>query len=213
MPAKGAFDAAGVRDIAHDGHDLRRSTRFLELELEIEEIGLRLIEEGKPLTVTHPEATRFFMTIPEAVQLILQSSVLPEVRGQIAMLDMGEAVKIVELAENMLRLSGGNRAEIASRIVFTGLRPGEKLHEELAAPDEESVATRVAKVRLVRHVGSSAQRLISEVEAWDVAFRNGDDVGPVAALQALFPSISPAGPYAKYHKDFAATAIAGPVTR
>jgi len=158
----------------------------------------RQIEEGKPLTVTHPEATRYFMTIPEAVQLILQASVLPEVRGQIAMLDMGEPVRIVELAENMLRLSGSVSAEeVSSRIVFTGLRPGEKLHEELAAPDEEEVATSIAKVHLVRHAATSSRRLISEVKRWDAAFQDGDDSGPIAALRALFPNVLDAGIYAE----------------
>jgi FlaA1/EpsC-like NDP-sugar epimerase len=81
----------------------------------------RQIEEGRPLTVTHPDATRYFMMIPEAVQLILQASLLPEVRGQIAMLDMGEPIRIVDLARNLLRIAGLPHKNGKS-VVFTGLR-------------------------------------------------------------------------------------------
>jgi FlaA1/EpsC-like NDP-sugar epimerase len=107
------------------------------------------LADGKPLTVTHPEATRYFMTIPEAVQLILQASLLPEVKGSIAMLEMGEPVLIAELARNLLELSGVRRVT-GNHIVYTGLRPGERLHEELTAPDEEKVPTANAKVHIVR---------------------------------------------------------------
>lgn len=107
----------------------------------------RQLAEGRPLTVTHPDVTRYFMTIAEAVQLVLQASLLQEARGRVAMLDMGEPVKIVDLARKMIRLSGLDPAE--ARIVFTGLNPGEKLHEELAAPEEVTEATRNPKVRLV----------------------------------------------------------------
>ena len=106
------------------------------------------IEAGEPLTVTHEEITRFFMTIPEAVQLILQASLLPEIKGGIAMLEMGEPVPILELAKNLLRLSGKS-ALLGRDILITGLRPGEKLHEELAAPDEKAIQTGIEKVNLL----------------------------------------------------------------
>ncbi len=109
----------------------------------------RQIREGKAVTVTHPEVTRYFMTIREAVQLVLQASSLREARGRIAMLDMGDPVRIQELAENVIRLAGlrvGHDVEIR----FTGLRPGEKLHEKLAAQDEETLATPIEKVRLIQ---------------------------------------------------------------
>jgi FlaA1/EpsC-like NDP-sugar epimerase len=102
----------------------------------------RQIEAGQPLTITHPDATRYFMMIPEAVQLILQASLPPEVRGQIAMLDMGEPVRNVDLARNLLRISGRPHRN-GNSVVFTGLREGEKLHEELLAPGESSVPTRI----------------------------------------------------------------------
>jgi len=103
--------------------------------------------EGKSLTVTHPAVTRYFMTIPEAVQLVLQTSLLPEARGQIAMLDMGEPVRILDLARTFLRLHGVANPD--SRIRIIGLRPGEKLHEELAGGNEETRGTTHPKVRLV----------------------------------------------------------------
>jgi len=108
----------------------------------------RQIERGKPLTVTHPEATRYFMTIPEAVQLILQASLLPELRGHIAMLEMGEPMRILDLARNLLRLSGVT-GPVDERIVFTGLRPGERLHEELLCLTERRRPTPISKVHLV----------------------------------------------------------------
>lgn len=85
----------------------------------------QLIREGKPLTVTHPEATRYFMTIPEACQLVIQAGAIGRA-GEVLILDMGEPVSILEVAERMIAMSGKN-----IEIVFTGLRPGEKLHEEL----------------------------------------------------------------------------------
>ena len=113
----------------------------------------RQLDAGEPLTVTHEDVTRFFMTIPEAVQLILHASLLPKLRGGIAMLEMGEPVPIVELAKNLLRLSGKS-ARVGRDIVITGLRPGEKLHEQLAAPDEKAIQTGIEKVNLLNTNGA-----------------------------------------------------------
>jgi len=106
------------------------------------------IKDGQPLTVTHEEVTRYFMTIPEAVQLVLQSSLLEEARGNIAMLEMGEPVKIFELAKSMIRLSGRTEG-VDATIEITGMRPGEKLHEELVAPEEEPRPSPVKKVMIL----------------------------------------------------------------
>jgi FlaA1/EpsC-like NDP-sugar epimerase len=125
------------------------------------------IENGQPLTVTHEDVTRYFMTIPEAVQLVLQSSLVPEACGNIAMLEMGEPVKILDLARSMIRLSGRTEGYDAS-IEITGMRPGEKLHEELTAPEESAEPTRIEKVMVLRNgdlgaVLSEAEEMIRSV--------------------------------------------------
>jgi FlaA1/EpsC-like NDP-sugar epimerase len=146
------------------------------------------IEAGKPLTVTHPEATRYFMTIPEAVQLILQASLLPELRGHIAMLEMGEPVKIVELARNLIRLSHA-RGNPSDQIVFTGLRPGERLHEELVAPDEETRPTPIAKVHLVESSVCAELGLCARLGDWERALEAGMDGAVMASVAEILPGI------------------------
>ena len=103
------------------------------------------IAKGGPVTVTHPDITRFFMSIPEAAQLVMQAGLMGN-GGEIFVLDMGEAVKIAELAKDMIRLSGFQHDEI--KIHYTGLRPGEKLYEELLADDELTQATPHPKLRI-----------------------------------------------------------------
>ena len=105
------------------------------------------IAAGGPVTVTHPEITRFFMSIPEAAQLVLQAGTMG-IGGEIFVLDMGESVRIVDLARDMIRLSG--LAEDDVKIVFTGLRPGEKLYEELLTDDEHTLSTPHPKLRIAR---------------------------------------------------------------
>jgi FlaA1/EpsC-like NDP-sugar epimerase len=107
------------------------------------------IEHGGPVTVTHPEMTRYFMTIPEAVQLVIQATDLGGASGEVFVLEMGEPVRIVDLARNMIHLAG-YEPDVDIAIEFIGTRPGEKIHEELLNPDERSQAT--AAERIVRAV-------------------------------------------------------------
>jgi len=103
------------------------------------------IAAGGPITVTHPEITRYFMSIPEACQLVMQAGLMGD-GGEIFVLDMGDPVRIVDLARDMIRLSGLNEDDI--EIVYSGLRPGEKLYEELLADDEFTLPTPHDKLRI-----------------------------------------------------------------
>lgn len=141
------------------------------------------IAQGGPITVTHPEIMRYFMSIPEAAQLVLQAGLMGQ-GGEIFVLDMGEPVKIVDLARDMIRLSGFSGDEI--KVVFTGLRPGEKLFEELLADDEHTLTTphpklRIAKARLVEAAW------LSILEAWLNAPTPHDEAEVKRQLRAWLP--------------------------
>jgi FlaA1/EpsC-like NDP-sugar epimerase/UDP-N-acetylmuramyl pentapeptide phosphotransferase/UDP-N-acetylglucosamine-1-phosphate transferase len=120
------------------------------------------IAAGGPVTVTHPEINRYFMSIPEAVQLVMQAGLMGK-GGEIFVLDMGEPVKIADLARDMIRLSGFDENEI--RIVYTGLRPGEKLYEEVLADGESSLPTPHPKLRIAQ-VRPADPALLVRLSAW-----------------------------------------------
>ncbi|MDP2265749.1 MAG: nucleoside-diphosphate sugar epimerase/dehydratase [Thiobacillus sp.] len=136
------------------------------------------IEAGGPVTVTHPEITRYFMSIPEAAQLVLQAGLMGE-GGEIFVLDMGEPVKIAELARLMIQLSGADEDRI--RIEYTGLRPGEKLYEELLADDESTLPTPHPKLRVAK-ARAALDQLANELDDW---FRTENCQPEQAVKQAL----------------------------
>lgn len=146
----------------------------------------RQLAAGRPLTVTHPEVTRYFMTIPEAVGLVLQAASLPEAAGRISMLEMGEPVRIVELAENLIRLSGLEPYKDVP-IAFTGLRPGEKLHEELMSELEATVPTALPKIRVVQTTDTEPAALTAGLDRLGAAVAVGDPSDTLVALCALVP--------------------------
>lgn len=144
------------------------------------------IRRGGPITVTDPEMTRFFMTIPEAAQLVLQAGGLDE-NGGVFVLDMGDPVRIVDLAEDLVRLSGHQPDEI--EIVYTGARPGEKMHEELFTDEEHVTATRFPKIMLT-HVPPPTSQELSRIDLLlDAAARH--DRGELTRLLRTFESQKP----------------------
>ncbi len=146
------------------------------------------IAKGGPVTVTHPDITRYFMTIPEAARLVVQACAIGE-SGQVYVLDMGEPVRIVDLARDMIRLSGRSLDEV--RIVFSGLRPGEKLYEELLADSDKTLATAVQRLRIAVLEPPPCADLMAAIEA--MLATDADDVVALRRrLSQLVPSYSPA---------------------
>jgi FlaA1/EpsC-like NDP-sugar epimerase len=120
------------------------------------------IEDGGPVTVTHPEITRYFMTIPEACELVLEAGFMGR-GGEIFVFDMGKPVKIVDLATNMIKLSGLEPGRDI-KISFTGLRPGEKLFEELLSDNEDLLPTYHPKIKIARTGNHECKDLMSRVD-------------------------------------------------
>ena len=146
------------------------------------------IARGGPVTVTHPDIIRYFMTIPEATRLVLQAAAIGE-SGQVLVLDMGEPVKIVDLARDLIRMAGHAPDEIA--IEFTGLRAGEKLYEELLADADDTVPTAVPRLRVARLAAQGGQ--IGELLAWAGGAAWPDDAAVRARLRAVVGEYHPIG--------------------
>ena len=144
------------------------------------------IARGGPITVTHPDIIRYFMSIPEAAQLVLQAGCM-SLGGEIFVLDMGEPVKIVDLARDMIRLSGLAEGEI--KIEFTGLRPGEKLFEELLADDEHTLPTPHPKLRVAK-ARSANQAWLDELLIWMKENTTMDDAHVRRDLKKWVPEYS-----------------------
>ncbi|SHE36297.1 NDP-sugar epimerase, includes UDP-GlcNAc-inverting 4,6-dehydratase FlaA1 and capsular polysaccharide biosynthesis protein EpsC [Desulfacinum infernum DSM 9756] len=153
----------------------------------------RQIERGGPVTVTHPDATRYFMTIPEAAQLILQAAAMGR-GGEIFILKMGTAVRIADMARDLIRLSG-KEPDRDVRIVFTGLREGEKLTEELITDGEDVVPTPHDEIMVLRCNGIDPaelhRSLAGQLEALCRAAETHDREGIIRALRRMVPEYDP----------------------
>ena len=143
----------------------------------------RQIANGGPVTITDKRIIRYFMTIPEASQLVLQSGAIAN-NGELFVLDMGKPVKIMDLAENMIRLSGVHGVEI----VETGLRPGEKLYEELLVKTEELDKTSNSMIFIERDKALSAEEIDTRLDALKKACETGDDLEAKEALRSAVPT-------------------------
>ena len=147
------------------------------------------ISKGGPVTVTHPEILRYFMSIPEAAQLVLQAGLMGT-GGEIFVLDMGEPVKIADLARDMIRLSGFTEKEI--RIEFTGLRPGEKLYEELLADGELTLPTPHPKLRIAKASDQLTTQAFDQLLNWLESPLPTDDAAVREQLGRFVPEYQPA---------------------
>jgi len=149
------------------------------------------IAAGGPVTVTHPDVTRYFMSIPEATQLVLQASAIAA-RGEVFVLDMGEPIRISDLARNMISLSGMTVRDQQNpagdiEIAYVGLRPGEKLYEELFV-GEEALATAHPRIQMAKERFISFAELHPHIEQLRTAILAGDAVAVRAKLQELTAS-------------------------
>jgi FlaA1/EpsC-like NDP-sugar epimerase len=160
----------------------------------------RQIESGGPLTVTHPEVTRFFMTIPEACQLVLEASSIGR-GGEIFVFDMGKPVKVVDLARNMIRLAGFE-PDVDIQIKFVGLRPGEKLYEELLHQSEDDIPTHHPKIMIARVREQNFAKINKFLEDMSFAIAEQQNLKVVKLMKEIVPEfISRNSEYEKIDKE------------
>lgn len=145
----------------------------------------RQIEAGGPITVTHPEITRYFMTIPEACNLVLEAGAMGK-GGEIFVFDMGESVKVIDLARKMIRLSG-LQPDVDIEIKVTGLRPGEKLYEELLADKESTKPTHHPKIMIASVRTAAEGEMLAMMEEMTTVLKGGDPIEVVKALKKYVP--------------------------
>jgi len=143
------------------------------------------IEKGGPLTVTHPEITRYFMTIPEAVHLVLEAGTMG-IGGEIFIFDMGEPIKIADLALKMIRLAG-LEPEKDIKILYTGLRPGEKLYEELLNDGESKMPTYHEKIKISKVIDYSYDQVIADIDVLLTLNKQNDVIAVVNKMKEIVP--------------------------
>jgi FlaA1/EpsC-like NDP-sugar epimerase len=146
-------------------------------------IFLEQIAKGGPVTVTHEDVTRYFMSIPEAVALVLQAAAIGK-SGQLMMLDMGDPVRIIDLAKQLIFLAGKTEHEVGLEI--TGLRPGEKLFEELSCEWETCLPTEHAKIRIYKHILDEPETVLKRIDRLvEAAYQTNNGFEPRAALMEI----------------------------
>jgi len=143
------------------------------------------IQKGGPITVTHPDITRYFMTIPEAVQLVLEAGTMGQ-GGEIFIFDMGEPVKIVNLAKKMIKLAGLTPG-VDIDIVYSGLRPGEKLYEELLNEEETTIPTHHHKIKISKVREYAYNKVVNDVGDLVGLCKNGDELKAVKKMKMIVP--------------------------
>jgi FlaA1/EpsC-like NDP-sugar epimerase len=167
------------------------------------------IEEGGPVTVTHPDIKRFFMTIPEAVQLVLQASGMGK-GGEIFVLDMGEQIKIMDLARNLISLSG-YRPDEDIRIRVTGLRPGEKLYEELFDSLEKIESTEHPRInKAIQMDFLTRAEVFQYVSEFEDLIEHGNQTGIIRLIQKTIPSYKPSSTATRDNGDSNGDRLPGP---
>ena len=144
------------------------------------------IEQGKPVTVTHPDIIRYFMTIPEAVSLVMEAAAMAK-GGEIFVLDMGKPVKIVTLAENLIRMYG-KEPYVDVPIRFTGLRPGEKIKEELLMQEEGLKKTSNKLIFIGKQIEIDEDAFIHELCSLRDAAQKNNEVAAIQALHKIVPT-------------------------
>jgi FlaA1/EpsC-like NDP-sugar epimerase len=143
------------------------------------------ISKGGPVTVTHPEITRYFMTIPEACQLVLEAGTMGK-GGEIFIFDMGQSIKIVDLAKKMISLSG-LRLGSDIQIKFTGLRPGEKLYEELLNDGENTIPTHHPQITIAREETTDLEEISRKVDELFALKDSMDGIAIVRKMKEIVP--------------------------
>ncbi len=194
-----------VAEIYCQAMDLRQmGTRFITVRFgnvlgsagSVVPLFQKQLEAGGPLTITHPDITRFFMTVHEAVELVLEAAALGPQRndeGAIYVLDMGLPVKIIDLARQMIRLAG-KTPEVDVSIQVTGLRPGEKLSEELFHGEEPTIPTDMAGVLIARPRTVDHAVIAAKLSALEDACRRRDEAAALALVADLVPELRRSGP-------------------
>jgi FlaA1/EpsC-like NDP-sugar epimerase len=207
---------------ASDDDPARRPARFMTVRFgnvlgssgSVVPLFQRQLARGGPLTVTHPEIRRYFMTVREAVELVLQASAHgiahPEERGKIFVLDMGKPARIADVAQQMIRLAG-LRPGVDVQIAYTGLRPGEKLYEELFDDNEDRLPAAVAGVLVARSQSINLEVLRRVFDELAAVVRRHDNAGLERLIRLLLPSFREDAPAVAQPPRQAAEPVAAPL--